>query len=159
MSMKRVGRALAATALLAVGTPSRAAADDVAVIVNKSNPIVTLTMGQLRKIVLAEEGKWPTGKKIMVWMTSPGQPERAGTLKIVAGMSETDFNLHFVRASLKDGGEPPNIVGSSALMKQSIAGVVNSVGFMLASQVDDSVKVVAIDGSLPGQPAYKLKLK
>jgi ABC-type phosphate transport system substrate-binding protein len=158
--MKRVGLALVATAILGFGTPSRAAADDVAVIVNKSNPISTLTMIQLRKIVLAQEAKWPSGGKIIVWMTSPGQPERASTLKIVCGMSETDFTLHFMHASFNgDSGDPPRTAGSGAQVRQSIAGAANGVGFIWASQADDSVKVVAIDGNLPGQPAYKLKLK
>jgi ABC-type phosphate transport system substrate-binding protein len=158
--MKRTVLALVATALLGFTASSQAAADDVAVIVNKSNPISTLTMIQLRKIVLAQEGKWPSGGKIIVWMTSPGQPERAGTLKIVCGMSETDYTLHFMHASFNgDSGDPPKTVGSSAQVRQSIAGAANGVGFILASQVDDSVKVVGIDGNRPGQPAYKLKLK
>jgi ABC-type phosphate transport system substrate-binding protein len=158
--MKRVVLALVVAALLGLGTASRAAEDDVAVIVNKSNPISALTMIQLRKIVLAQEGKWPSGGKIIVWMTSPGQPERAGTLKTVAGMTETDFTLHFMHASFNgDSGESPRTLGSGALVRQSIAGATNGVGFIRASEVDDSVKVVAIEGNRPGQPAYKLKLK
>src|SRR3954471_19318528 len=101
MHMTRAVVTLGAAALLILGAPLRAAVEDVAVIVNKANPINALTMVQLRKIVLAEEGKWPHGGKIVVWMTSPGQPERAGTLKIVCGMSETDYTLHFMHASFK----------------------------------------------------------
>src|SRR6185295_6336421 len=108
MSMTRIVLVLVATVLLGFGARSQAAADDVAVIVHKSNPISTLSMIQLRKIVLAQEAKWPSGGKILVWMTSPGQPERASTLKIVCGMSETDYTLHFMYASFNgDGGDPP----------------------------------------------------
>jgi ABC-type phosphate transport system substrate-binding protein len=149
---------LVAVGLLAFSAPSRAAGDAVAVIVNKSNPINALTMDQLKKILLAQESKWPSGSRIMVWLTSPGQRDRAGTLKMICGMSETDFTLHYVHA-FKGGGDPPSIVASSAQMRQSIAGVVNGVGFMLASQLDDSVKVIAIDGIMPGAPSYKLTLK
>jgi len=149
-----------AAMLLAVATLSRAAVDDVAVIVNKANPITALTMVQLRKIVLAQEGKWPHGGKIVVWMTTPGQPERVGTLKVVCGMSETDFTMHFMHASFNgDGGDPPKAAPSGSQLRQSIAGAVNAVGFIKASQVDDSVKVIAIDGALPGQAAYKLRPK
>ncbi len=141
------------------GVPSRPL-EDVAVIVNKSNPIDTLSMIQLRKIVLAEDGKWPSGGAIIVWMTSPGQAERAATLKIVCGMSETDFTLHFTHASFNsDSGSPPKVAGSGALVRQSIAGAANGVGFIWASQVDDSVKVVPIEGIRPGQRGYKLKPK
>src|SRR3979490_2938449 len=115
MSMKRIVLALVSTALLVFGTPSRAAADEVAVIVNKSNPISTMTMIQLRKIVLAQEGKWPGGGKIIVWLTAPGQPDRASMLKIVCGMTETDFTLHFMHASFNgDSGDPPKAGASAA---------------------------------------------
>ena len=164
---------LIATALLGFGSASWAAADDVAVIVHKSNPVEGLTMVQLRKIVLGQETKWPNERKIAVLMTTPGQPERDTTLRIVCGMSETSFRSHFMHASFKEGvanlggpkwsppsvAEPPTAVGSGVQVRQSVAGTANAVGFIKASQLDGSVKVITIDGSSPGQPAYKLKLK
>jgi phosphate transport system substrate-binding protein len=164
--MKRVCVALVATALLGFGTASQAAADDVAVIVNKSNPVDTLTMAQLRMILLGPRPKWSSGNNISVLMTQPGQPERSGALKVVCGMSETDFNLHFIRGWRKpdgsknsDNGDSPKVFSSSVQLRQSVASAPNAVGFIKASEVDDSVKVVVIDGSSPGQPAYKLKMK
>jgi ABC-type phosphate transport system substrate-binding protein len=164
--MKRVFVVLVATALLAFGTASQAAADDVAVIVNKSNPVSAFTMAELQKILLGPRPKWTSGKEIAVLMTQPGQPERSGTIKIVCGMSETDFNLHFVRGLRKadgsttgDNGYSPKVFSSGAQLRQSVASGANAVGFIKASEVDDSVKVVSVDGSSPGQLAYKLKLK
>ena len=151
---------LVATALLAFGTVSQAVADDVAVIVNKSNPVEGLTMADLRRVLLGPRPKWSGGTKVTVMMTQAGQPERTGTIKIVCGMSETDFNLHFWRTVSADGANgPPKVFTSAVQLRQSVAGAPDAVGFIKASEVDDSVKVVAIDGNLPGQPAYKLKLK
>ena len=171
--MNRISVVLIALALLSVGAASRAAADDVAVIVHKSNAVDGLTMGQLRKIVLGQQTKWPNDQKIAVLMTTPGQPERDTTLRIVCGMSETSFRSHFTHAAFREGvagfhgpkwsppavAEPPTSVGSGVQLRQSVASGPNAVGFIKASQVDDSVKVVAVDGSSPGQPAYKLKMK
>jgi hypothetical protein len=99
-------------------------------------------------------------------MTQPGQPERSGILKIVCGMSETDFNLHFIRgwrnvdgSTNRGDGDRPTVFSSGVQLRQSVASLPSAVGFIKASQIDDSVKVVAIDGDRPGQPAYKLKLK
>ena len=93
-------------------------------------------------------------------MTTPGQPERDSTLKIVCSMRETDFTLHFMHASFSgETAEPPKAVGSGVQVRQSVAGTANAVGFIKASQLDGSVKVIAIDGSRPGEPAYKLKLR
>ena len=160
MPMKRISVVLIAGALLGLGVIPQAAADDVAVIVHKSNPIDGLTMGQLRKIGLGQEAKWPSGKKIAVLMTTPGQPERDSTLKIVCGMRETDFTLHFMHASFSgETADPPRAVGSGVQLRQSVVSTPNAVGFIKASQLDDSVKVITIDGSRPGEPAYKLKVK
>jgi len=167
--MKRSFVVFVATVLVGFCATSQASADDVAVIVNKSNPVVGLTMAQLRKIVLGQETKWTSGKKIAVLMTKPGQPERDGTLKIVCGMSETDFTLHFMRGALYASShvaksdaprlDPPKTVGSGVQVRQSVAGSTDSVGFIKASELDDSVKVITIDGTGPGNPDYKLKLK
>jgi ABC-type phosphate transport system substrate-binding protein len=158
--MKRMFLVLIATALLTVGVASQPAAEDVAVIVNKSNPAAGLTMIELRKIVLGQQTKWPDGKQIAVLMTRPGQPERDSTLKIVCGMTETDFTLHFMHASFNGGtADPPRAVGSGAQVRQLVAGAPDAIGFIKASDVDGSVKVIPIDGSSPGQPAYKLKVK
>jgi ABC-type phosphate transport system substrate-binding protein len=164
--MKQVLVVLASTAVLGFGAASRAAADEVAVIVNKSNPVMAMTIAELRTILLGAESKWTGGNKITVVMTPAGQPERSGTLRIVCGMSETDFNLHFIHgwrnpdgSVNKKGGEHPKVLGTGLLVRQSIASEPYAVGFIKASDVDDSVKVVTIDGSRPGDIAYKLKSK
>ncbi len=144
---------------ITLGTASAAAADDIAVIVNKANPTDGITMVQLRKILLGQETKWPTGKKIAVLMTSPGQPERSAAIKIVCGMTETDFTLHFMHASFNgESGELPKAIGSGAQLRQMVAAALNAIGIVKASDADSSVKIVTVDGATPGQPAYKLKL-
>jgi len=164
--MKQVCAVLAATAVLGISAASWAAADDVAVIVNKSNPVVAMTIVQLKAILLGAGANWTSGNKITVIMTPAGQPERSGTIRIVCGMSETDFNMHFIHgwrnpdgSVNKKGSEHPKVLGTGLLVRQSIATEPYAVGFVKASDVDDSVKVVTIDGSRPGDIAYKLKSK
>ena len=156
--MNRVAIVVLASALVSFGAAAQAVADDVAVIVHKSNPIADLAMVQLRKIVRGQETKWSNGKKIAVLMTTPGQPERDTTLKVVCGMSETDFTLHFMHASFKgEGADPPKALGTSAQVRQAVASTADAIGFIKASDADSSVKMLTVDGSSPGQPAYRLK--
>ncbi len=160
MVMNRITALAIVLCVAGLGVGARAAADDIAVVVNKSNPIDGLTLAQLRKILLGQEAKWSSGKKIAVVMPTPGQPERDAVLKIVCGMHETDFTLYFMHASFNgESGDPPKNVAGGVQLRQMIANSPNAVGIIKQSQLDDSVKVVAIDGSSPGQPAYKLKLK
>jgi hypothetical protein len=156
--MSKLCGVLIAVALLAAAAPARA--DDVAVVVNKANPMNGVSMAELRKILLGQEAKWPSGQKIVVLMTTPGQPDRGAALKIVCGMNETDFTLHFMHASFNgESGELPKAVGAGAQVRQAVASTVNALGLFKASEADSSVKILTVDGASPGQPGYKLKLR
>jgi len=164
--MKRVCAVIAATALVSLALPSSAAADDVAVIVHKSNPVTAMTVAQLRTILLGAGAKWTSGNRIKVVLTPAGQPERTRALRVVCGMSETDFNMSFIHGWRKPdgsfnsvGAERPTVAGTGLNVRDSVASMPYAVGLINASQVDDSVKVVAIDGSRPGEPAYKIKFE
>jgi hypothetical protein len=157
--MKRAVVVLVAILLLG-STAARAVADDVAVIVNKSNVVNNLSMEKLRKIILSQELKWPTGSRIIVWMTPPGGRERVGVLKLVCGMSETDYTLHFMHSSFNgETADLPKTAGTGPLVRQLVAGWVNGFALIWASDVDDTVKVLAIDGKKPGQPGYPITVK
>jgi hypothetical protein len=138
--------------------PLPALADDVAVVVNKSSPIESLSMAQLRKILLAQEG--PDGKKVTVYMAAPGQPDRGTVLKTVLGMSETDFNLQYMHASFNGNeSQPPKVAASAAQAKQAVAAAPGTLAFIHSADVDTSVKVVKITGIAPGQPGYPIPIK
>jgi len=156
--------AFIAAAVLGLGAASWAATDDVAVIVNKSNPVAAMTIVQLRAILLGAGARWTNGHKITVVMTPAGQPERSRIIRVVCGMSETDFNLSFIHGWRNPdgtmngaGGERPTVLGTALQVRQSVAATPHAVGFIRASQVDESVRVVTIDGSHPGEQAYKLR--
>ena len=80
--------------------PARAAQQTaaVAIIVNKSNPIESLTLGELREFFLAERSHWPTKQRVRVAMVAAGRPERQILLRAVCNMSrEQDFQAYFLR--------------------------------------------------------------
>ena len=85
---------------------------------------------------------------------------------VVCGMSETDFNMSFIHgwrnsdgSFTSAGAQRPMVFGTGFNVRDSVASTPYAVGVIKASQVDGSVKVVTIDGSRPGEPAYKLQLK
>jgi phosphate transport system substrate-binding protein len=146
-------------ALLSATAPLRAADDDLVVIVNKSNAIENLTKTQIRKFLLGEQDAWPGGKKVSVILRAPGQPERAGVLHSVCGMSEDDFNQHLMHANFGgDTGGAPKALGSGAAVRQLVMSLPGAIGFVHAAEVNDSVKAVAVDGVTAGQPGYKIKV-
>jgi phosphate transport system substrate-binding protein len=146
--------ALAAITLIA----NQAFAQELAIIVNKSNPVENLTMAQLRKIVLGEQSQWSNGKQVMVLLRTPGSPEREVPLQVVCGMTENDFNQHLLHSSFNgEAGAAPKSLGSAAMLRQLVTTLPGAIGIVLATDVNDSVRVVKLDGKAPGEADYVLK--
>jgi ABC-type phosphate transport system substrate-binding protein len=147
-------------ALLALGStiPAIAADDDLAVVVNKTNPVDNLTKAQLKKMILGEQSSWPGNKKVNVILRATGQPEREGVLRSVCGMSEDDFNQHWMHANLNgDTASPPKSLGSAEAVRQLVMSIPGAIGFLRASDVNATVKVVTVDGLAAGAAGYKIK--
>src|ERR1700736_3490543 len=93
-----------------------AADDDLAVVVNKENPVHEVTKAQLRKMLLGEQGQWSNGKKVAVMLRSSG-PERGAVLRSICSMSDLEFEQYFVHASFngESGGAPKSLASTVAV--------------------------------------------
>ena len=135
-----------------------AAEDDLAVVVNKANPVENLTKAQLRKIVLGDQAAWSAGKKVTVILRAPGQPNRAGVLRTVCGMCVEDFTLHQMQASFNgEGGNAPKVVASDEAARTAVAAQPGAIGFLRVADVNDTVRAVTVDGVAAGMDGYKVK--
>ncbi|HEY7545033.1 MAG TPA: hypothetical protein VID27_09135 [Blastocatellia bacterium] len=133
--------------------------EDLAIIVNKSNTVDNLSLADLRKIFLAERTRWPNGRKVTIVMREQGRAERAAALRLIYRMREQEFNRYFL--NIKFTGETleePKLLSSVDGMLKFVFNVPGAIGYVRASEVDSSVKVLRIEGLAPGQPGYKLKL-
>ncbi len=131
---------------------------ELAVVVNKSNSLDSVTSAELRALMLGEKSRWPDGKRAVAVETAPDSPEKALLLKSVVKMSDAILKRYYLQAAFT-GKEvsPPKDVPSSAALKQFVASSPGAIGCILASQVDDKVKVLKVDGMAPGQDGYKLR--
>src|SRR6516165_8732864 len=78
---------------------SRAAPDDsLAFVVNRSNPVDSLSFPELRKIFMGEQDHWSNGRRITVVMLEPGKVERQAVLSQIYKMDEKDFNQYFLHS-------------------------------------------------------------
>lgn len=133
--------------------------DDLAIIVNKSNPTEALTLAELRNVFLAERSRWPNGRKITITMLDSGNPERDAVLRTIYRMREADFNRNFLRARFTgETTEEPKLLASPNNMVRFVFNAPGAIGYVRASNLDSSVKVLRIDGLAPGEPGYKIKL-
>lgn len=156
--MKRTLLGISLLLVLTAPFDLRAADDDLVVIVNRGNAVENLSKAQLRKIILGEQESWSGGKKVNVILRAAGQPERQGVLRSICGMSEDDFNQHLMHANFTgDTGGAPKALSSAVAVRQLVSTLPGGIGFVRASDVNESVKAVSVDGVAAGQPGYKIK--
>jgi hypothetical protein len=133
--------------------------ETLAIVVNRSNPIDNLSFKQLRKIFLGERNHWTNGHRIAVAMLGYGQPERQTILRLVCRMQEDQYQDHLLKGMFR--GEvfaAPKTLDSPLILRKFIFNAPGGIGYVRATEVDDSVKVVRIDGLLPQDKAYALQI-
>jgi len=139
---------------------ARSASEDLAIVLNTANPTDNLSLAQLRGIILGDRAHWPDGQKITVVMREQGQPERALILRLVCRMSETDFNQYLMHSTFTGQVQTgPKLLTSVTGVRKFVFNVPGAIGYVRAGEVDRSVKAVRIDGRLPGEEGYKLRLE
>ena len=130
-----------------------------AIVVNRSNPIDNLSFGELRKIFLGERSHWPNGHRIAVVMLNYGQPERQTVLRLVYRMDEDGYQDHVLRGMFRgDVFVAPKTLASPQILRKFVFNAPGAIGYLRASDVDDSVKVVRIDGLRPEEEDYRLTI-
>src|ERR1700733_5958279 len=113
---------LAASCFLVLTSTVIAEAEEVDVVINKSNSLAQLSLDDARKIFMGDKTVWPNGKHITVMMLAPGQPERAAIVREIYKMNEADYDRYFLEAAFTGRvPAPPKEVRSVVQMKQLLA--------------------------------------
>ena len=147
--------------LLALGRfappASGQAASDVAVVVHPDVPVDNLTVGELRRVVLGDREFWPAGLRITLLIRAPIAHERDVVLKNLCQMTEAQFRQHWIGKVFRaDTALAPKIVYSTDMATDMVGRFPGAIAFIEASQVGKGLKVVKIDGRLPGEKGYIL---
>ena len=142
----------------ALGAPTAAAGQShLAVIVNRSNPIASLSRRELRALFRGDRMAWSHGRRVTIVLREPGQPERTAALRLIYGMSEADLTRHFLHQTFNGaGGGGPRTLSTADGVKRFVFNVPGAIGLIRLADVDDTVKVVSVDGMVPGDAAYAL---
>ncbi len=133
---------------------------NLAIVVNITNPIVNVSMGELRQIFLGERGHWPNGHRITLVMMPSDQPERKAVLRDICHMTESEFNYHFLHGLFT--GEvlvSPKTLASPVGVRKFVFNVPGAIGYLRASDVDASIKVIRVGELLPDDRGYNLHIE
>ncbi len=147
-------------AILLTALPLFAAAPetDIAIVVRPDVPVDNLTFADLRRVLLGDRQFWSSNLKVTLLVRAPGARERNVVLKEVYQMSEAQFRQYWIakvfRAEAQSG---PRIVYSNEMAVELALAVPGAVAFLDASQVPKNLKVLKINGTLPGEKSYPLR--
>lgn len=130
-----------------------------AIVVNLANPINNLSTGELRSLFLERKSHWPNGRRIAVAMLDYPYPERRAALRQIYRMEENAFQEYFIKAIFRgDVFAAPRTLASPELMRKFVFNAPGAIGYLRNSDLDDTVKVVKIDGRLPEEKNYTLQI-
>jgi hypothetical protein len=135
-----------------------AATSDIAVVVRRDTPAEDLSLSEVRKLLLGERQFWNSSLRVTLLIRSPGSRERDVVLRVLYRMSDAQFRQYWIskifRAEAVSG---PRTVYSNELAIDLLNALPGSIAFLEASEVPKGLKIVRIDGKLPGEKTYPLR--
>jgi len=147
--------ALGLAATLAAAPPP---GPDIAIVVRPDLPVENLTFAETRKLFLGERQFWPNNLRVTLLIRAPVVRERDIVLRDIYQMSEAQFRQYWIskvfRAEISSG---PKIVYSSEMATELVSAIPGAVAFMEAGKVPKDLKVIRIDGHMPGEKGYPLR--
>lgn len=140
--------------LCLIGVPT-AQAGSIAVVVNPSVEVDDVSFTEFRKIMLGDRQFWRAGSRITLIVRRPVAIERTVLLEQVYKMSEPQYRQYWVakvfRAEATSG---PRVVLSNDQALELVGVIEGAIGVVDANDVPEGVKILKVDGLLPGDTGY-----
>ncbi|HXM45847.1 MAG TPA: hypothetical protein VN924_31715 [Bryobacteraceae bacterium] len=156
LSLRTISLALIACA----GLHAQCVPGGLAVVVPKTNPANSLSMAQLRKLVMGDVHTWPDKNKVMLVSTDSEGAVFKCVLTSVVRMTPPEYKKYVMSAEFR-GDEPAHVrvVDSSAAAVRTVAVSAGSFSVVEARSLGalaGFVKVLSINGKQTGEPGYPL---
>jgi ABC-type phosphate transport system substrate-binding protein len=131
-----------------------------AVIVNKGNTTESLSVAQLRRLILGDIRTWPDKKPVMLVSREASSDVFKCVLSSIVRMSDAEYHRYIVSAEFRGGDPlPVRTVNSGEGAAKVIAGAAGSIAVVPASElpaISGAVRVVRVNGKEPGEAGYPL---
>lgn len=131
---------------------------DIAVVVNAGNPTDNVSLDELKKVLLGQQSRWKNKAKIAVVLRQPGARERTVLLVKVLQMTEQDFKKSWLGAVFRgEVDAEPFVVPSNGSASSYLDVYPGGIAFLPGTDVRRDLKVLKVNGHLPGDSEYPLK--
>lgn len=116
-------------------------AADIAVIVNKVNTN-DVNRAMVQRIYSGDMPAWPGGGSVAAFDLPEDSSVRAAFSSALLGRSVSSLRAQWAAKLFSGRATPPKVAGSDDDVKRAVAGNKNAIGYIKASNADDSVKTV-----------------
>src|ERR1700686_1090998 len=149
---------LAALCWNAFSSTAAGADNDIAIVVRQDVPVENLTFAELRRLLLGDRQFWTSNLRVTLLVRAPGAREREVVLKTIYQMSEAQFRQYWIAKVFRaEAASGPKIVYSNEMATELAAAMPGAVAFVESPQVPKGLKVLKINGLLPGDKSYPLR--
>jgi hypothetical protein len=150
-------RGVLTAALFILGWTATAQCKDLALISNKSNEVVAITLPELVKVCKGQTGRWPDGKPVSFITRDPAAPEMKLVLDKVYGMSKDEVKATIASANHSRANHAAVVVvDSDEAVVKKVESIPGAVGLVDVYSISGGVTVLKVGGKLPLEPGYPL---
>lgn len=137
--MKIIVKSLAAAVALSFSCFSMA---EIAVIVHPSASFNSMTEDDIARIFLGKSKRFPNGNQAVPVNQLEGLVTRDKFNEAICKKNASQYKTYWSQLVFTGKGTPPKDVGDDAAVKAQVAANPKAIGYVDASAVDSSVKVV-----------------
>ena len=132
--------------------------NDIAVVVNPDTPVTDLSLAEVRNVFLGERQYWNAKLPVVLLIRAPVARERDVVLRVIYQMTEVQFKQYWVAKIFRaEVTAPPKIVYSNDLQYELVSAIPGAIAIVDSRNVRPGVKVLRVDGRLPGDKDYPLR--
>ena len=138
--------------------PLMAAEGDIAVVVRPDAPVDSLSLAEIRKVMLGDRQFWNSNLRVTLLIRAPAAREREVVLRTLYQMSEAQFRQYWISKVFRaEASSGPKIVYSNEMAVELVQAIPGSIAFVEAGQTPKGLKILKIDGKSPGEKGYPLR--
>jgi ABC-type phosphate transport system substrate-binding protein len=114
------------------------------IVVNKANPVKTLSPVELRRIFMKQSRMWPHAEPVVPVDWDSTSEIRQAFSKQVLNRSVREMAEYWMQQSITQGLAPPSTQRSARSVMRFVASVPGAISYVPPAEVDDTVSVVTI---------------
>jgi ABC-type phosphate transport system substrate-binding protein len=138
-------------------SPAKGQSGAIAVVVADKNPTINLRASELRQIFAGEKRTWSNGIAIKIFVRGSGTLERKALLGVL-GMTELEYGQYWKSQIFRgEAQSEPIALPSNGMQREAVLAYPGAVGLVSVEDVRSGMKVIKVNGRVPGEPGYSLR--